>query len=64
MLDHLAPAYLDPGTGSLIVQTVIATILGSVIVFKSFWRQVLHRVKSVFSGKKTIPTDSADEKTA
>lgn len=51
MLHQLPLAYLDPGTGSLIVQTLIAAVLGSLLVFRNFWRHMIQRVKGVFQGK-------------
>ena len=41
--------YIDPGTGSLIIQIVIAGFVGGVFLLKVYWR----RVKAWFSrGKK------------
>jgi hypothetical protein len=33
-------AYLDPGSGSFIVQILIASLLGSALMIKAFWRQI------------------------
>lgn len=38
-------AYLDPGTGSLIVQAVIGAVLGCALVFKTFWINLIGRLK-------------------
>jgi hypothetical protein len=38
-------AYLDPGSGSLIVQIVVGAIAGSALVVKLYWR----KFKSLFS---------------
>ena len=35
-----AQAYLDPGTGSLILQAVAGTLLGCLVAVKVFWRQI------------------------
>ena len=35
-----AAAYLDPGTGSIIFQSVIAAIATSLAVFSTAWKQV------------------------
>lgn len=35
-----AYAYLDPGTGSLIVQTVIAAVIGSLFAIKIYWQKL------------------------
>lgn len=33
-------AYLDLGSGSFIIQVIIATLLGSAVAIKAFWRQI------------------------
>ena len=40
--------YLDPGTGSLILQIVLGSILASLLFIKSFWLKFI----SVFRKKK------------
>lgn len=37
--------YIDPGSGSYLVQLIIAAVLGVVFYFKSYW----YRIKSFFS---------------
>lgn len=36
-----AHAYLDPGTGSIILQSLIAGIAGALLFFKSYWWRFL-----------------------
>ena len=36
--------YLDPGSGSVILQAILAAVLGAGIIIKLFWR----KVKSLF----------------
>lgn len=43
-----AYAYLDPGTGSMILQGVLAAVLGSLFFIKSYW----HRAVLYFKSKK------------
>ena len=44
--------YLDPGSGSLLVQLLAAGLLGGVgILLKMFWG----RIKAFFKGEKYIP---------
>lgn len=43
-----AYAYIDPGTGSLILQTLIGAIAGGLIVLKLYW----NRLKGFFSGSR------------
>jgi len=47
--------YLDPGSGSYILQVIIAAILGGLMFFKNFWI----KVKSFFVKPK--PKDEAAE---
>ena len=42
-----AYAYLDPGTGSILLQGLIAAIAGMMLTGKLYW----NRIKSVFSRK-------------
>ena len=51
-----ARAYLDPGTGSLIIQAIIAAFLGTAFTVKLYWK----RIKTYLSrGKATPPSSSA-----
>jgi positive regulator of sigma E activity len=49
--------YLDPGTGSMLLQMAIAAILGLAVLVRMQWT----RIKKLF-GKKTDETDGEDEK--
>jgi hypothetical protein len=51
-------AYLDLGSGSFIIQVLIATLLGSAVLIKTFWRQI-----SAFfrRGQTTTTTDESFE---
>ena len=40
--------YIDPSSGSYLIQMIIAGILGSLFFFKNLWVQV----KNFFTGKK------------
>ena len=43
-----AHAYLDPGTGSMILQLVVAGVLGALFTIKTWWRQICGFVKGLF----------------
>jgi len=43
-----ANAYIDPGTGSLILQSIIGAIAGGLVVLKLYW----HRLKGYFAGSR------------
>jgi hypothetical protein len=42
-----AYAYIDPGTGSFVVQAVIASVAGAIYVIKTYWAKII----SVFKKK-------------
>lgn len=49
-----ADAYIDSGSGSLILQAALSGILGGLFVAKSFWATLVsRRSKSGIGGKKT-----------
>ena len=48
--------YIDPGSGSYIVQLIIAGILGSLFFFKNAW----NKIKQFFGGKKQEPEQTPD----
>ncbi|MFT5232383.1 MAG: hypothetical protein ACI9UK_001064 [Candidatus Krumholzibacteriia bacterium] len=52
-----AHAYIDPGTGSFVIQGIIAAIVGAGFAIKVFW----HRIVSAFTGKKPLEDDDDDE---
>jgi hypothetical protein len=45
-----AHAYLDPGTGSMIVQAIIGGIAGVTVIIGIYWR----KVRSFFSSKRDV----------
>jgi DUF1365 family protein len=50
--------YLDPGSGSLLIQLIAAGLLGSIgILTKIFWG----RIKAFFKGEKYFPPQPPDE---
>ncbi len=48
-------AYLDPGSGSFLLQLLIASLVGAGFLIKTFWQ----RIVSFFTGKP-LDTPSAD----
>lgn len=47
--------YLDPGSGSYLLQAIIAAVLGGIMFFKNFWISI----KSFFVKQK--PKDALNE---
>ena len=43
-----AYAYLDPGTGSVILSAIVAGI----IAIKSYWLLILNKIKNIFKRKR------------
>ena len=41
-------AYIDPGTGSLILQSIIAGVAAGLYTIKLYW----YKIKSLFTGNK------------
>ena len=54
-----AHAYLDPGTGSILLQGLLAAIAGSLVAVKLYWA----KIKSFFSSKSetSVESDAAGE---
>lgn len=45
-------AYLDPGTGSLIIQMAIGIAVGGLVTLKVFWKRVTVFCKNLVGGSK------------
>ncbi len=45
-------AYIDPGTGSLIIQILIASFVGGLFLIKVFWGKVKAFLSNLFSKSK------------
>ena len=57
LLPSPALAYIDPGTGSFVIQGIIAAVVGAGIVVKMYW----HRIKAALTGKPISEDDDPDE---
>lgn len=56
-----AYAYIDPGTGGMIIQGIIGLLAGALVFVGIFWKRVTLFIKSIF--KRSNKADSAaDEK--
>lgn len=47
-----AYAYLDPGTGSYILQLAIAALLGGSVMIKIYWKKIRTYLANLFSKKR------------
>jgi hypothetical protein len=43
-----AHAYLDPASGSVILQVIVAAVAAVLITLKAFW----HKIRGLFGGRK------------
>ncbi|RMD86361.1 MAG: hypothetical protein D6808_03545 [Candidatus Dadabacteria bacterium] len=50
-----AYGYIDPGSGSLILQALLAGVLAVVFTVKTWW----HKLSSLFSKKSSCSTDAS-----
>ncbi|MDD3731652.1 MAG: hypothetical protein PHU88_04675 [candidate division Zixibacteria bacterium] len=50
--DH-AQAYIDPSTGSYILQLLLAGILGALFTLKLYWRRIKAAFAQLFSKKQS-----------
>jgi len=49
--------YLDPGSGSVLLQLILAAVLGLGVVLRTQWS----KIKSLFGGKDASQEDEDDE---
>jgi hypothetical protein len=50
-------AYLDPGSGSFILQILLATLLGILFLAKTYWQKIKGFFKKVFLRDKSEPEE-------
>ena len=56
-----AHAYLDPGTGSAILQAVIGAVVGLAITLKLYWHRVLRFLGLKKGDRPKIDSESTDQ---
>jgi hypothetical protein len=54
-------AYLDPGTGSIIIQVVIAALVGGGILLKTFWKKIFRKKVKPEEGSSELPAEEISE---
>lgn len=52
MIPGQAHAYIDPGSGSLIAQAIMAGLLGGVFTLKMYWRHVRKKIDTFLGRDK------------
>ena len=45
-------AYIDPGTGSIVLQAVIGALVGGLVAIGLFWNRIKAFVRNLFSRSK------------
>jgi hypothetical protein len=55
-----AHAYLDPGTGSILVQSLLAGIAGAAAVLSLYWQ----RIKAFFTNRRKQSADARSSATS
>jgi hypothetical protein len=54
MFHHKLCGYLDPGTGSIIIQAIIAGLFGALFAIKLFWGKIKNLFKNLFSKRNKV----------
>ena len=49
----LSTAYIDPGSGSFLIQALVGGVLAAALLIRTFWTQI----KSLFTRKPTASED-------
>jgi len=49
----VAYAYLDPGTGSYVLQLLLGTVLGGLFALGLFWRRVIAFIRHLFKRRSS-----------
>lgn len=49
--------YLDPGFGSMVLQFILAGLLGVGVIFRVFWK----RIKNLFTKKAPMQSEITDD---
>ncbi len=52
-----AYGYVDPGTGSFILQVALGSLLGAAVAVKMFWRQIVGFLGRIFSRRRASDAD-------
>lgn len=57
-----ANAYLDPGTGSFVLQLVVGVIFGGLFAIKTFWGKITSFISNLTGGKGKKNSEDHHEK--
>jgi hypothetical protein len=51
-----AAAYIDPGSGSFLIQMLLAGLLGVSMVIKIYWRRIKKAISRLFKSRDKSPS--------
>lgn len=60
MMAGTAHAYVDPGTGSYLLQILIAGILGAAFAMRLYWTRIKNSLSGLRSGRKKGEDEQPD----
>jgi hypothetical protein len=61
IISRPAHAYLDPGTGSMLIQAAIAIIAAGSLFLSMFWKRVKAFLNKIFGSKEATGDQHNDE---
>jgi hypothetical protein len=56
-----AHAYLDPGTGGVVLQVIVAAIAGGLLAVKAYWERVVSFFRPAVSSDPSVEKASSGE---
>jgi len=59
LLSRTAAAYIDPGTGSYVLQIAIAFLVGLAFSIKVFWKRIAAFLQKLFARKTSSGGDAS-----
>jgi hypothetical protein len=51
------PLYIDPGSGSFIIQLILATLLGAIFILKTYWKRIKNAISKIFHRDSENPEE-------
>jgi hypothetical protein len=64
LVSQRVSAYIDPGTGGMIIQGVIGLAIGGLAALAIFWKRIIHSVKSMFNRSKNAAVENNIDNTS
>lgn len=61
MFNFIVLAYLDPGSGSFLIQLLIGGAVGALFLIKTYWHRIKYTFQTRVLGKDVPPPDMLDD---